>query len=242
MKQLNLAILLFGLLILPIRINTIDNLASAYGQIKPSIAQLIIDKGLDRINNDARNNVITDVYSVDEKYTDKQSLTDNRPKSKRERKKIITGRPSLDGINVDELYKAFATRFDFLIDNDDSTGVINGARYALIKFKPRPNLDNKTVTDAFINRTVGKVYINLDNYEIIRVEGAISNHFTTTWRAWWSPISFDIDVYEFGFSIDYTVFNDMVIEKNLAGMVDYEIRNRGVEKHTYTLSNYRIQR
>ena len=145
-------------------------------------------------------------------------------------------------MNIDELYKAFVTRFDFFIDNGDSTGMINGTRYALIKFNPKPNLTSKTVTNAFINHTSGKVYINLDNYEIVRIKGGIGNHFVTTWRAWWAPISFDIDVYEFGFSIDYTVFNNMVIEKNLDGMVDYEIRNRGVDKNTYTLSNYRMQR
>ncbi len=230
------------LVFLPIQTNAISNLAPEDGQAEPGIARLIIDKGLDRINNDERKNIITDISLVDEKYANKQALIDGRPKSRQERKKTITGRPSLDGMNIDDLYKAFATRFDFFVDNNNSTGVINGVRYALIKFNPKPNLTSKTVTDALINHMAGKVYINLDNYEIIRVEGGISNHFVTTWRAWWSPISFDIDVYEFDFSIDYTIFSNIVIEKNLAGMVDYEIRNRSVEKHAYTLSNYRTQR
>lgn len=242
MKQFKLSILLLVLLILPIQTNAVSNLAQDYGQTEPGIARLIIDKGLDRIKNDVRKNVIADVYSVDEKYADKQALIDGRPKSKQERMKTITGRPSLGSMNVDELYKSFATRFDFLIDNNDSTGMINDIRYALIKFTPKPNLTSKTVTDAFINHTAGKVYINLDNYEIVRVEGGISNHFVTTWRAWWSPISFDIDVYEFDFSIDYTVFNNMVIEKNLTGIVDYEIRNRSTEKHSYMFSNYRMKK
>lgn len=215
---------------------------SEYAQQEPGIARLIIDKGLERINNDARKNVIADVSSVDEKYANKQALIGGHPKSRQERKKTVAGRPSLDGIVTDELYKAFATRFDFLIDNNASTELINGTRYALIKFIPKPDLISKTVTDAFINHTAGKVYINLDNYEIVRIEGGISDHFVTTWRAWWSPISFDIDVYEFRFSVDYTVFNNIVVEKNLEGMADYEIRNRGIDKHTYILSNYRMQR
>lgn len=230
------------LVFLPMQTNAVDSLAQEYGQAEPGIAQLIIDKGLNRINNDARKNIIANTYSVNEKYANKKDLIDGHSKSRQERNKTLTGRPSLDGMNVDELYNAFITRFNFLIDNNDSTGVINDVRYALIKFSPKPNLTSKTVTDAFINRTAGKVYIDLDNYEIVRIEGGISNHFITTWRAWWSPVSFDIDVYEFNFSIDYTVFNNMVIEKNLAGMVDYEIRNRGIDKHAYTLSNYRIKR
>lgn len=241
MKQFKLSILLLGLLILPTQTNAINNLSQEHSQTEPGIAQIIIDKGLDKINNDARKNVITDVNSTDEKYIDKQALIDGRPKSRQAGKKTVTGRQSLGSMNVDDLYKAFATRFDFIIDNNDSTGVINGIQCALIKFSPKPNLTSKTVTDAFINRTSGKVYINLDNYEIVRVEGGISNHFITTWRAWWSPISFDIDVYELSFSIDYTVFNNMVIEKNMEGTIDYEIRNRGVEKHTYTLSNHRMR-
>ncbi len=226
---------------LPIQTNIDSALAPEHDQAKPSIARLIMDKGLTRINNDARKNVVADMYSVDEEFATKQALLDNRPKSRQEKRKTITGRPSLDGMSIDELYNAFATRFDFGIDNDDSTGVINNVRYALIKFTPKPNLANNTVTNALINHTAGKIYINLDNYEIVRIEGGISNHFVTTWRAWWSPISFDVDVYEFGFSIDYTVFNNMVIEKNLNGMVDYEIRNRGVKKLAYILSNYRMR-
>jgi hypothetical protein len=227
---------------LPMQTSVVSKLEPEDNQAEPGIARLIIDKGLARINNDARKNVIADIYSVDEEYVNKQAMINNSPKSKRDRKKIITGRPSLDGMSVDELYKAFAIRFDFFIDNNESIGVIDNTRYALIKFAPKPNLTSNTVTDALINRTAGKVYINLDNYEIVRIEGSISNHFVTTWRAWWSPISFDIDVYEFSFSIDYTVFNNIVIEKNLDGMVDYEIRTRGIDKHTYTLRNYRMQR
>lgn len=215
---------------------------SEYAQAEPGIARLIIDKGLEGINNDTRKNVIADVSSIDEKYANKQAFIDGHPKSRQERKKTITGRPSLDGIVTDELYKAFATRFDFFIDNNASTELINGIRYALIKFTPKPNLISKTVTDAFINHTAGKVYIHLDNYAIVRVEGSISDHFVTTWRAWWSPISFEIDVYEFRFSVDYALFNNIVVEKHLEGMADYEIRNRGVDKHTYILSNYRMQR
>lgn len=227
---------------LSIQIDASSNLAKENDQAKPGIAQLIMDKGLDRINNDVRKNVIADLNSVNKKYANKQALIDGRSKSEQERRKIITGWPSLNGMDVDKLYSAFAIRFNFFIDNDDSTGVINGIRYALIKFTPKPNLTSKSVTDAFINHTAGNVYINLDNYEIVRVEGSINSHFVTTWKAWWLPISFDIDVYEFSFSIDYTIFNNMVVEKNLTGMVDYEIRNRSVEKHTYTLSNYRMKK
>lgn len=222
--------------------DAIDNLAQEHDQTEPGIAWLIIDKGLDRINNNERKNVVTDVYLIEEKYANKQAVINGQFKSRQERRKTITGRPSLGSMNVDELYKAFATRFDFFIDNNDSTGVINDTRYALIKFIHKPNLNSKTVTDAFINHTSGKVYINLDNYEIVRIEGGISNHFVTTWRAWWSPISVNIDVYEFSFSIDYTLFNNMAIEKSLTGTVDYEIRNRGTEKNDYTLSNYRMRK
>ncbi|OGM97050.1 MAG: hypothetical protein A3B86_02865 [Candidatus Yanofskybacteria bacterium RIFCSPHIGHO2_02_FULL_38_22b] len=206
-----------------------------------TIAKLLVDKGLAKINVEPRKTITTDVVSVTEEYANKEAYDNKRSKSIKTSRKTITGRPKLGYLNVDELYQAFATRFDFLIENNDSTGVINDVQCALIKFTPKPNLTSKTVTDAFINHTAGKVYINLDNFEIIRIEGGINNHFVTTWRAWWSPIAFDVDVYEFSFSIDYTIFNNVVIEKNLEGMADYEIRNRGIDRHIYTLSNYRIR-
>ncbi len=206
-----------------------------------TIAKLLIDKGLARISVEARKNVTSDIISRKEEYDNKDAYNNNVRKSSKTSKKTITGRPKLGYLDIDDMYEAFTTRFDFTIDNNNSTGVINGNRYVLIKFSPKPHLTNKTVTDAFINHTSGTVYMNLDNFEFVRVEGGISDHFLTTWKTWWSPISFDIDVYEFNFSIDYTVFNGIVIEQNLEGMVDYEIRNRGIEKHTYALSNYRIR-
>ena len=235
-------LLLICIAFLPVPSDIDHDLNETADEEKPSIAKLIIDKGLAKINSDVRKNVTVDINSVDEKYTNKQALIDGRLKSRQERKKTITGRPSLGSMDVDKLYNTFTINFDFFIDNNDSIGIINGVRYGLIKFNPKPNLTSNTVTDAFINHTTGKVYINIDNYEIVRIEGGINSHFLTTWKAWWSPISFDIDVYEFSFSIDYTLFNNMVIEKSLVGMVDYEIRNRGVEKYIYTLSNYRMRR
>lgn len=209
---------------------------------KLNIAQVIIDKGLNRINVELRKSVITDVYSIDEEYENKQTLIDGRPKSKTESRKVLIGRPKLDRLNIDDLYKAFATRFDFFFDNDRSIETIDGITYALVQYRPRANLTSDTVTDFFINRTVGKVYINMDNYDIYKIEGGINHHFLTVWKNKWLPfVSFDIDVYEFSFSIEYTEFSGMVIEKNLTGMVDYEIRKRGVEKHSYSLSNFRFR-
>ena len=214
---------------------------SSNDQSKPGIAKVIIDKGLTRINSDIRKSVIAEINSIDEEYVSKQALLEGRSKSREENKKTIIGRPKLDRMNIDDLYKAFSTRYDFFIDNDHSIEAIGGVSYAVIQYKPKLNLSTNTVTDSFINRTAGKVYINMDNYEIMRITGGINDHFVAVWHAWWSPISIDIDVYEFNFSIDYTLFNDIVIEKDLTGMVDYEIRHRGVEKHSYSLSNYRIR-
>lgn len=207
-----------------------------------TFAKLLIDKGLAKINVEARKRVTSEIASVTEKYANKEDYNNKKIKSRKTNTRTVTGRPKLGYLNIDELYEAFATRFDFLIDNKDSTAIIDGNKYGLIRFVPKPNLVSKTVTDAIINHTSGKVYIDLDNDVIARIEGGVSDHFVTTWRAWYSPISFDIDIYEFSFTIDYALFNNVVIEKNLEGMADYEIRNRGIDKNTYTLSNYRMQR
>lgn len=207
-----------------------------------TIAKLLIDKGLAKINVEARKTVTSEIASITEKYADKEAYDNKKIKSRKTNTRTITGRPKLGYLNIDDLYRAFATRFDFLIDNNNSTAIIDGTQYGLIRFVPKPNLVSKTVTDAIINHTSGKVYIDLDDNIIVRIEGGVSDHFVTTWRAWYSPIFFDVDVYELSFSINYTVFNDVVIEKDLEGMVDYEVINRGIDRHVYTLSNYRMQR
>ena len=86
----------------------------------------------------------------------------------------------------------------------------------------------------------GLVYINLDDFQIIKIEGAIEYHFSFDFKLLnFIPIS--IDVYEFRFYVEYTVFDNIMVEKSLGGMADYEIRNRGIENHTYVLNNYRLR-
>lgn len=215
-------------------------LQTAPDQPKPSIAQIMMDKGLASINDPLRKNVIADVFSTSEEYD-----TQGNRKSADTDNYTIVGRPKLDKLNIDELYRAFATRFDFYIDNAYSADTINGTTYAVVKYRPKPGLSYDNVTDSFINRVSGKVYINLDNFVIYKIDGGINYPFSTTWHP--GPkllyfISIGIDVYEFNFSIEYTGFNNMVIEKFLTGAADYKIRNRGLEKHFYTLSNYRMRK
>ena len=205
-----------------------------------TISRLLVDKGLARINNDLRKRVVADVILTDEDYINKEAYVQNKPKSSKIGKKTITGRPKLDRMNIDDLYQAFATRFDFYIDDDNSTTTIDGIQYITIKYRPKPNLRFRNATDEFINRLSGSLYINLDNFQIARIEGEVGYHFDFDYRII-GLIPIDIDVYEFKFYVEYTVFNDIVIEKSLGGMADYEVRSRGIENHTYILDNYRIR-
>lgn len=211
----------------------------SYSQTQ-TISRLLVDKGLARINNDLRKRVVADVVLTDEDYSDKEAYTQNKPKSSKTGKRTITGRPKLDRMNIDDLYQAFSTRFDFYIDDNDSTATIDGIQYVAIRYKPKPNLRFRNATDQFVNRLKGSVYINLDNFQITRIEGEIDYHFDFDYRII-GLIPIDIDVYEFRFYVEYEIFNDIVIEKSLGGMADYEVRSRGIENHTYTLSNYRIR-
>lgn len=210
-----------------------------YGQTE-TVAQLLMEKGLARINNDLRKRVAADLASVDEEYINKEKYDKKEHKSRKSGKKTITGRPKLDRMNVDDLYHAFATRFDFYIDDADSTITIDNVKYVIIKFRPKQNLRFRNATDQFINRLTGVVYIDLENFKIVKIEGAIEYHFDFNYKIL-GLIPIEIDVYEFRFYVEYTVFNDIVIEKSLGGMADYEVRSRGIENHTYELSNYRIR-
>lgn len=206
-----------------------------------NVAQLLMEKGLARINNNLRENITADMVSITEEYGNKDDLEQGRnPRHKKTTNSRITGRPNLDKLNINDLYKALATRYEFYIDDAHSTDVVNGIMCALIHFRPKPGLSVRETADQFINRVNGNVYINLDNFQIIKIEGSAKDHFGFTyWLLGLVPIS--VDVYEFSFSVEYTEFNGVVIEKYLFGLADYQIRKRGVETHAYELSNYRIK-
>ena len=189
-----------------------------------------------RINNPLRKKVSADLISNVEEIDSKGKT------SKKTSRSVIDGRPKIDRLDTDDLYQAFSTRFNFYIDESESTAVIDNIKCAVIKFRPKPNLKADGLTDQIINRLTGSVYINIDNFQIIKIEGSINYHFYAEYVAWFLlNIPIGVDFYQFYFLVEYTVFNDIVIEKNLIGTADYEIRNRGTEKHHYTLSNYRFR-
>lgn len=200
-----------------------------------NIAQLLAEKGLSKIiSPDVRKRTRADSESITEEYS-----ADGRLKSRETEHSPINGKLELRGINIDDLYKALGTRYDFYIDDSESTAVIDNQSCAVIKFKPKPNLPISKVADQFINRAQGSIYINLDGLRLIKLVGSIKEPFHFTFWALFIPIG--IDIYQFRFSINYTVFNNATVEQNLDGLADYEIRNRGMEKFTSKISNYRTK-
>ena len=200
------------------------------------LAHVMVEKGLSKmINPAARRNLRINVETTIEKFNAKGDVISNKLEHK-----TTDGRLEVRGMNIEELYQAFVTRYDFYIDAHESTTVINGTTCAIVKFKPKYNLAVRKTADRFINQTEGSIYINLDNLNIVRIEGYIKNPFNFTFSWYFVPIA-RVDVYQFQFLVEYTVFNDMLVEQSLNGLIDYEIRNRGVEKFTNKISNHRMR-
>ena len=197
----------------------------------PTIAQLLIEKGLAKINDIQRNKIRADLHSSDE---DKGQLEEGDG--------IITGRPRLvENLSVKELYDAFGSRFEFYIDDPKSTQEINGKIYGVIKFRPKTGLNIRKTADQFINRVSGNVYMDLDTFFIARVDGSVENPFSFRFKYWFIPLT-TVHVHRFEFSVEYTMFNNIAVEKKLSGSADFDhtYRSRGMRKSTYTLDNYRM--
>ena len=200
-----------------------------------SLAQIMAEKSLSKIISPTdRRNLRIDVETITENY----DAGGNQKLAKTEHK-TTDGRLSVRGISMEELYRALGNRFDFYIETDESTAVIKNTTCAIIKFKPKSNLAINKTADQFVNRTEGSIYINLDNFNIASIEGYIRNPFSFTFSWFFIPIA-RINVYQFKFVVEYTVFNNMLVEQSINGLADYEIRNRGIEKFTNKLSNHRI--
>lgn len=202
------------------------------------LAQVMVERGLSKvISPTARRNIRIDIETTTEKFD-----ANGNSKSNKMERKTTDGRLEVRGINIEELYQAFATRYNFYIDTGGNTAIINNVTCALVKFKPKSNLAIRKTADQFINRAEGSIYINLDNLNVVRIEGFIKNPFDFVFSWYFVPIA-PVDVYQFAFSVEYTLFNNTLVEKSLNGLADYEIGigARSVEKFTNKISNHRMR-
>lgn len=200
-----------------------------------NLAQVFIDKGFDKIiKPELRKTIRMDIETNSQAFDANQNK-----KSDETERKTTDGRLDVRGINIDELYHAFRTRYDFYIDMNESTAVINGMTCAVIKFTPKNNLKAQKAADQFINRAEGTIYINIDNFDIVRIEGGIKKPFRFSIE--WLFFRWTIDVYGFDFLVEYTTFNNMLVEDYVAGMADYEYKKRTIEKFTNKITNYRLK-
>lgn len=203
--------------------------------IQSNIAQLMAEKALSKIiSPDMRKNIRADADILKEEYDDKGKI-----KSRKKDHKSLNGKLEVSGMSMDYLYQALATRFEFYIDDKDSAAIVNNITCAVIKFRPKPNLRSQDTADEFINRTSGSVYISLDDFGIVKLEGSIKEQFHFTYWLLFVPLG--IDVYRFEFAVEYGLFNQVLVEQRIGGLVDYEIRNRGTEKFDNTITNYRMK-
>ena len=200
------------------------------------LAQIMVKRAMDKIITPSnRRNIRIDVGTITEKYD-----ASGHKKSEKIEHKTTDGRMEIRGINIDELYRAFETRYNFYIDANESTASINNITCARIKFKSKPNLAVKKTIDQFINRTEGSIYINLDDLNIVKIEGLIKNAFYFNFSWYFIPIA-RIDIYQFEFSVEYILFENILVENSINGSVDYKIIRRGVEKFTNKITNHRMR-
>ena len=177
---------------------------------------------------------------MDIEITNESFTNGTKPKTGKIERKTSDARLEVRGISMIELNQAFQTRYNFYIDPNENAAVIDGITCAIVKFSPKPNLAVRKTADQFINRAEGLIYINLDNFDIVRVNGSIKNPFNFTFSWYFIPVA-RVDVFQFEFSVGYTKFNNMLVEQSLTGLADYEIRNRSTEKFTSKITNHRMR-
>lgn len=214
-------------------------------------AKLMVEKGLSKIvQPDARKNIIADRETTTEEYDgncsvkSKQSGTPIeqicKPKSRKTSHKSTDLQMELRGLDIDDLYKALVVRHNFYIDPAEDTKIIDGKSCIIIKFAPKNTLTKRGITDQFINRVSGSIYIDLDNFSITRMDGFINEPFNFNYTLL-GFIRIRVDVYSFEFSVEYSQFDNIMVEKSVNGSADYEIRNRGTEKYNNKITDYRVR-
>lgn len=216
-----------------------------------TVAQLMFEKGLSRIvQPNARKNIIIDRETIIEKYDSNCNIESKKSgisieeicesKSRKVSHESTDLKLKVKGLDIDDLYGALAVRHNFYIDPAEDTKIIDGKTYIIIKFSPKNNLAIRETTDQFINRVSGFIYIDLDNLAIARIDGFINHSFHFNYSLL-GFIPIGVDVYSFEFSVEYSPFENITVEKFVNGLVDYKIRNRSTEKYTNKINNPRVK-
>lgn len=211
----------------------------------------MFERGLSRIvQPNARKNIKTNRETITEKYNSDCNIESKKsgisiekicePRSRKASYKSTDLKLKVRGLDIDDLYRALATRHNFYIDPAEDTRVIDDKTYVIVKFSPKNNLAIRETTDQFVNRVSGFIYIDLDNLTIIRIDGSINDpfHFNYSLLGF---IPIRVDIYSFEFSVEYSQFENITVEKSVNGLVDYKIRNRDTEKYTNKINNYGVK-
>ncbi|KKT82571.1 MAG: hypothetical protein UW79_C0004G0028 [Candidatus Yanofskybacteria bacterium GW2011_GWA2_44_9] len=231
-----LVVLLFLFLVIkssPSILESEESIKSAES-VEQNIGQLMMNKVLTRIMHEAKNRA---AIKADKTYTVKKYNTHGSVKSEKSETKTVQGRPKLEGVSLD-IYQILGSKYDFYIDPQESVATVNGTECAVVKFRPKAGLRKGGVADEFINRLEGTVYINIEEYYMVKIEGKVPQPFQFTYNLLY-VIPIGVDVYRLDFSAEYQLFNGIVVERYFRGFVDYEVKNRGAEEHIHALTNYR---
>ena len=198
----------------------------------PDIAQLLMTKVVEGYKNEntARSKFGFTRTEVIEYYDSAWRLKSTRV----ETKVVSTGQKEPGNLNID-IAGILVDKSQFYIDDQSSTKVISGINCIAIGFKPKPNLQTKTTSDQILSKVEGVIYINLDDFSMVRAEASAQKQFGFT--HWFYILPIWINVSRLEMEIEFTRLEDITVRKSVTATVDATGYSK--QKHTFTYNNYR---
>ncbi len=181
--------------------------------------------------------------SLEEEYDSKNNL-----RSKKNRSKTIDGdgKSQVAGFEID-LYNILADTYNFkLADTGNTAGltVIDDKVYVVIDFSPKPGLVYKNLTDRFIQRLEGRMFIDVqgEHYYIYKLEARIPQEFSFTY--WWVFIPVPITIKSFGFTLiqERIDLESIIAEKHIEAMIAFDSMRDGRKEFRYDYSNFQYKK
>lgn len=204
---------------------------------KPNPADLIMEKAIKKAqeNNRLKHNQFT--YQQKE-TVDEYDLKGNRRSRKQKTTDITRSDGNIAGVKLD-IYEALGTRYLFKMSPSNSIVAEGLSLQAVVEFSPKPELKIAGIEDNFINHLSGKVYVNLEDYSIPKIEASAAQPFS--FRYWgWGVFPLTITINKFTLEFNQVKFQDIWVEQTIRANAIFDtIARDGARIYLYEYFNFK---
>ncbi len=142
-------------------------------------------------------------------------------------------------LSIGELLQILVVKHQF---SEPEEVILNNKSYWLINFYPKSGLIDNTTENKFLNRLQGKIWLDVQNNSLWRVEAQISESRAFSFRTWKLLGLVPIHVKSFKLTFQQIEYMGIMVENSIQVEAKYVVLSETrTRKYDFQYSNYRLK-